>query len=166
MQGFEAEYQWLPTQNWLISGNLAWLDAQYDEYIFKGVNIAHQQEFTNAPELSGAINVEYRADLGAAGSLSARVGYSWQDDVVATTEVVFDPILRTSTQPITQEAYGLVNAGVIWKANDAWTVSLQGTNLADEEYRTTGYNLNAALGVLSGFYGPPRQYTLSARYDF
>ena len=166
VQGFEAEYQWLPTQNWLISGNLAWLDAEYDEYMFKGVNIAHQQEFTNAPELSGAINVEYRADLGAAGSLSARVGYSWQDDVVATTEVVFDPILRTSTQPITQEAYGLVNAGVIWKANDAWTVSLQGTNLADEEYRTTGYNLNAALGVLTGFYGAPRQYTLSARYDF
>ncbi len=166
VQGFEAEYQWLPTQNWLISGNLAWLDAEFDEYMFKGFNIAHQQEFTNAPELSGAINVEYRTDLGAAGSLSARVGYSWQDDVVATTEVVFDPVLRTSTQPITQEAYGLVNAGVIWKANDAWTVSLQGTNLADEEYRTTGYNLNAALGVLTGFYGPPRQYTLSVRYDF
>jgi iron complex outermembrane recepter protein len=166
VQGFEAEYQWLPTQNWLISGNLAWLDAEYDEYMFKGVNIAPQQEFTNAPELSGAINVEYRADLGAAGRLSARLGYSWQDDVVATTEVVFDPILRTSTQPITQDAYGLVNAGVIWEPNDAWTISLQGTNLADEEYRTTGYNLNAALGVLTGFYGAPRQYTLSARYDF
>ena len=72
----------------------------------------------------------------------------------------------TSTQPITQDAYGLVNAGVIWEPNDAWTISLQGTNLADEEYRTTGYNLNAALGVLTGFYGAPRQYTLSARYDF
>jgi len=165
VQGFEAEYQWLPTEHWLISGNLAWLDAQYDEYLFKGFNIAHQQEFTNAPELSGALNVEYRADLGGAGSLSARVGYSWQDDIVATTEVVFDPVLRTSVSPITQDAYGLVNAGVIWKANDAWTVSLQGTNLADKEYRTTGYVL-PTLGVRTGFYGAPRQYTLSVRYEF
>ena len=39
-------------------------------------------------------------------------------------------------------------------------------NLADEEYRTTGYNLNTALGVMTGFYGPPRQYSLSVRYDF
>ena len=27
VNGVEAEYQWLPTENWLISGNLAWLDT-------------------------------------------------------------------------------------------------------------------------------------------
>ena len=54
---------------------------------------------------------------------------------------------------------------MIWKIDDAWSLSLQGTNLADEEYRTTGYNI-AAYGVLTGFYGPPRQYSLTARYDF
>jgi iron complex outermembrane receptor protein len=54
---------------------------------------------------------------------------------------------------------------VVWRANDAWTFSLQGTNLADKEYRTTGYNI-AALGILTGFYGPPRQYSLTARYNF
>ena len=71
-----------------------------------------------------------------------------------------------SATPITQDGYGLINAGVIWKFSDAWTFSLQGSNLADEEYLTTGYNLLAALGVFTGFYGPPRQYTLTARYDF
>ena len=56
---------------------------------------------------------------------------------------------------------------MIWRASDDWSFSLQGTNLADEEYRTTGYNLvSAGLGVLTGFYGPPRQYSLTARYDF
>jgi iron complex outermembrane receptor protein len=54
---------------------------------------------------------------------------------------------------------------VIWRLDDAWTFSLQGTNLADEEYRTTGYNI-PAVGTLLGFYGPPRQYSLSVRYDF
>ncbi len=161
VNGLEIEYQWLPTRNWLVSGNVAFLDAKYDEFIYRGVNIADEQEFTNAPEFSGAINVEYRTELANGGNLSARVGYSYQDDVVATTDIV-----RTGALPITQDAYGLVNAGVIWNTGGAWSFSLQGSNLADEEYRTTGYNLNAALGVITGFYGPPRQYSLSARYEF
>ena len=161
VNGVEVEYQWLPTRNWLISGNFAYLDAKYDEFIYLGQNIADEQEFTNAPEFSGAFNVEYRTDLANGGDLSARLGYSYQDDVVATTEIV-----RTGALPITQEAYGLLNAGVIWNTGGAWSFSLQGTNLADKEYRTTGYNLNAALGVVTGFYGPPRQYSLTARYEF
>jgi iron complex outermembrane receptor protein len=161
VNGVEVEYQWLPTRNWLVSGNLAFLDAKYDEFIYTGLNIADEQEFTNAPEFSGAINIEYRTELAGGGDLSARVGYSYQDDVVATTEIV-----RTGALPITQDAYGLVNAGIIWNTGGPWSFSLQGTNLTDKEYRTTGYNLNAALGVMTGFYGPPRQYSLSARYEF
>ena len=166
VNGLEAEYQWLPTRHWAISGNLAWLDAKYDKYMFKNVNIAHQQEFTNAPDFSGALNVEYRTELGGMGSLSARVGYSYQSRVVATTEVVRDPVTGARATPISQDGYGLFNAGAIWKLNNAWSFSLQGTNLTDEEYLTTGYNLVSSLGVLTGFYGPPRQYTLTARYDF
>ncbi|WP_213601529.1 TonB-dependent receptor [Pseudoxanthomonas japonensis] len=156
VNGVEVEYQFLPTANWLISGNLAWLDAKYDEFISGGVNIADTQYFTNAPEFSGALNVEYRTDLANGGNLSARVGYSYQSEVWPTTDL---------SPAIKQDGYGLVNAGVIWKVNDAWSLSLQGTNLADEGYRTTGYNI-AAYGVLTGFYGPPRQYSLTARYDF
>jgi iron complex outermembrane receptor protein len=156
VQGVEVEYQWLPSQHWLISGNLAWLDAEYDEFITGGVNVADTQRFTNAPEFSGALNLEYRTPLANGGNLSARVGYSYQGEVWPTTDL--SPAIR-------QNGYGLVGAGVIWKANDAWTFSLQGSNLADEEYRTTGYNI-AAYGVLTGFYGPPRQYSLTARYDF
>ena len=161
VNGLEVEYQWLPSRSWLLSGNLAWLDAKYDEFLYAGANIADEQEFTNAPEFSGAINLEHRADLAGGGSLSSRLGYSYQTEVVATTAII-----RTGALPLTEDAYGLVTAGVTWKDGGAWTVSLQGTNLADKEYRTTGYNLNTALGVMTGFYGPPRQYSLSVRYDF
>jgi len=166
VQGLEVEYQWLPIQSFTLSGNFAWLDARYDTYMFKGFNIADQQEFTNAPDFSGAVNLDYHTEIGAAGSLSARVGYSYQRRVVARTEVVYDPVTKARVQPITQDGYGLLGAGVIWKPNPAWTVSLQGSNLADKEYRTTGYNLYSALGVHTGFYGPPRQYSLTVKYDF
>ncbi|HVI57290.1 MAG TPA: TonB-dependent receptor [Luteimonas sp.] len=156
IDGAEVEFQYLPTPHWAISGNLAWLDAKYDEFMSGGVNIADTQEFTNAPEFSGALNVEYRTDLANGGNLSARVGYSYQSDVWPTTDL---------SPAIHQDGYGLLGAGVIWRVDDAWSFSLQGSNLTDEEYRTTGYNI-AAYGVLTGFYGAPRQYTLSARYDF
>lgn len=156
VQGLELEYQFLPTSHWLISGNLAWLDAKYDKYIDRGVNVADQQKFTNAPKFSGALNVEYRTDLANGGNLSARAGYAYQSEVWPTTDL--SPLIR-------QDGYGLASAGVIWRLNDAWQFSLQGSNLGDKKYRTTGYNI-PAYGVVTGFYGPPRTYSLSARYDF
>ncbi|KAG1605807.1 hypothetical protein G6F46_013456 [Rhizopus delemar] len=112
-------------------------------------------KFTNAPEFSGALNVEYRTELANGSNLSARVSYSYQSEVWPTTDL--SPVIR-------QDGYGLVNAGVIWRLDDAWTFSLQGTNLTDKEYRTTGYNI-PAVGTLIGFYGPPRQYSLSSYVD-
>ncbi|QSX79118.1 TonB-dependent receptor [Agrilutibacter solisilvae] len=156
VQGVEAEYQWLVGDHWVLGGNLAWLDAQYDEFITREVNVADAQRFTNAPEFSGAVNLEYRTALSGGGDLSTRLGYSYQSEVWPTTDL--SPAIR-------QEGYGLLNAGIIWKLDDAWSFSLQGTNLLDEEYRTTGYNI-PVLGVLTGFYGPPRQYALTVRYDF
>src|SRR5690606_17521865 len=81
VNGFELEYQWLPGSHWAITGNLAWLDAKYDEFMYAGVNIADEQEFTNAPKFSGAFNLEYRTPVGN-GDLSARIGYSYQSEVV------------------------------------------------------------------------------------
>lgn len=156
VNGVELEFQYLPTAHWLVSGNLAWLDAEYEEYFDRGVNVAEQKRFTNAPEYSGALKVEYRVDLPAGGRLSAHVGYSYQTEVWPTTDL--SPVIR-------QDGYGLLDAGVIWNISDVWTVSLQGSNLVDEEYRTTGYNL-PSVGVLTGFYGHPRQYSLSIRREF
>jgi iron complex outermembrane receptor protein len=164
--GVEVEYQWLPTENWLISGHFAWLNADYDEFIYAGVDIADEQEFTNAPEFSGALNVEWRTELANGGALSARVGYTYQSEVTATTEILRAQLPPNGRPPIHEDGYGLVGAGVTWTINEAWQLSLQGSNLTDEEYLTTGYNLNGALGVYTGFYGPPRQYSLTARFDF
>ncbi|MGB0133907.1 TonB-dependent receptor, partial [Dokdonella sp.] len=159
-KGVELEYQWMPASGWLVSGYLAYLKTSYSEYIWNDINIANEQEFTNAPEQSGAINVEYNMPVGAEGNLAFRVGYNYQSKVIATTEVT------RLADPITQGGYGLYNAGVIWRTGKNWMFSLQGSNLTDKEYRTTGYNIESALGVLTGFYGAPRQYTLTARYSF
>jgi iron complex outermembrane recepter protein len=155
-QGVEAEFNFKPSPNWNIGGNLAWLDTKYDEFISRGVNIAQDQKFTNAPEFSGALNVEHLWLLAGGGDLSARVSYTYQSSVIPTTDL---------STAIAQPGYGLLHAGLVWRTGGPWTVSLQGSNLTDKSYRTTGYNI-PALGILTGFYGAPRQVSLSVRYDF
>jgi iron complex outermembrane receptor protein len=156
VQGVEVEFFGQLSPNWVLQGNVAWLDAEYDEFISGGVNIAGTQKFTNAPEFSGALSLQYIRPLASGGEVRARVGYSHQSKVYPTTDL---------SEAIAQGSYGLWSAGVIWQVNDTWKLALEGNNLADEEYRTTGYNI-PALGILTGFYGAPRTVSLTAAYQF
>ena len=156
VQGVELELFGQLSDNWVLQGNLGFLDAEYDEYISAGVNVADQQKFTNAPEFSGALSLQYIHPLANGGEIRSRLGYSYQDKVYPTTDL---------SEVIAQDGYGLWSGSVIWQVNDQWRVALEGNNLADEEYRTTGYNI-AALGILTGFYGAPRTVALTASYQF
>ena len=155
VQGLELELQSMPTDRLSISGNLAWLDAEYDEFITRGVDVSDAQIMTNAPELSGALTLAYTWPAFG-GELSARATASYQDKVYPTTDL---------SEAIAQPGYTVFNAGLIWRSDGPWMLSLQGANLGDKEYRTTGYNI-PVLGILTGFYGAPRQVTLAATYDF
>jgi iron complex outermembrane recepter protein len=156
VQGVELELFGQLSDNWVLQGNLAWLDASYDEYISSGVDVADSQKFTNAPEFSGALSLQYIQPLDSGGEIRSRVGYSYQSKVYPTTDL---------SEAIAQGSYGLWSASVIWQVNDEWKLALEGNNLADEEYRTTGYNIGA-LGILTGFYGAPRTVSLTASYQF
>ncbi len=156
VQGLELEFFGQLTDQLTLQGNLAWLDAEYDEFISGGVDVSDVQKFTNAPEYSGAIALQHTLPLASGGEIYSRISYSYQDDVIPTTDL---------SPAIAQKGYGLIGASVIWQVDDHWRVSLEGNNLADEEYRTTGYNI-PALGILTGFYGPPRTWALTASYQF
>ncbi|MEI7037793.1 TonB-dependent receptor [Fulvimonas yonginensis] len=156
IDGLEEEFAWKPSENWTFSGNVAWLHTKYTEYMSGGVNIADRQKFTNAPKWSGGLSLENTTPLSDGGSITARVNYTYQSMVYPET---------TLSPLIAQPAYGLWNAGVIWQIDQPWSLSLQGTNLANKSYRTTGYNVGA-LGIYTGFYGAPRMVTLSVKYQF
>ena len=156
ISGVELELAAQPTEHWTIQGNLGYLDSSYDEFITRNVNIAKAQKFTNAPKNSWSLSSQYTFGVFG-GELAARATYAHQSRVYPTTDL---------SEVIAQNGYGLLNAGLIWRAEgNPWTVSLQGTNLTDREYRTTGYNI-PVLGVLTGFYGAPRQVTLGVSYAF
>ena len=156
-QGAEIEVFGQLSENWLVQGNLGWLDAEYDTFVSRGIDVSATQKFTNAPEFSGAVSLQYIQPLESGGEVRSRVGYSYQSSVIPTTDL--SPL-------IAQDGYGLFNASVIWQVNDQWKLALQGDNLTDKEYRTTGYNFGAAFGIVTGFYGNPRTVSLTATYQW
>jgi iron complex outermembrane receptor protein len=89
---------------------------------------------------------------------------------------------------IDQPGYALFDASLVWASDDdRWTVGLHGKNLANKKYITSGYvflsqdpdtgayRRNAAgrliptlgaEGVLTAFYGSPRQVYLTVGLNF
>ena len=88
--------------------------------------------------------------------LRSRLGATYRSKVYPTTDL---------SESLAQNAYTLVNAGLIWEKSAKLSFFLQGSNLADKAYKTDGYNI-AALGVLNAYYGPPRTFTVGGTYKF
>ncbi|MCH7344579.1 TonB-dependent receptor [Pelomonas sp. CA6] len=156
VDGGELEFVWRPHAAWTLSGNIAAVRAKYKEYLDRGVNVADQKKFSNTPKLQGALNLENRSAMPFGGTLRTRLGLSYRSKVYPTTDL---------NEILAQPGYALLSAGVIWDRDAHWSFALQGSNLTDKAYRTDGYNI-PVLGVLSGYYGPPRQVTASASYRF
>ncbi|MGD8441556.1 MAG: TonB-dependent receptor, partial [Holophagae bacterium] len=169
IQGFELEYNYASNSWYGLSGFLAYLDAEPDSFL-DGDNdgFVDTQVITNAPEWTGAIR--FNVDFPAFGGLiTGSVGYSYRDDTMLTNEGGADPRDPTGStplEPITQEAYGLVDAWVAWLSPSAkWRIGLSGKNLTDKEYLISGYNL-PVLGAIQGSYGAPRTIIGTVEFRF
>lgn len=158
IRGAEFEFNWAATSALRISGNAAYMDASYQEYLSGGMNIADEMEFTDIPELAASLNAWYVWPL-AAGELTTSVGFSWRDEV--------QPVTNQSDM-LKQPAYGLWQASIMFAPADSrWRIALEGKNLADKAYRTTGYDLrDSGFPIVSAYYGEPRMVTLRLSYEF
>ena len=159
IQGVEIEFVASLTDEWRVNGNAAYIDAEYKEFISGGVDISEQQEFTNTPQWTATLNSTYDVSLGDVGNLLAYIGFNYRDEVIPTTDL--SPI-------VTQGDYTTVDASLTFlSADEQWRVSLEGRNLNDTEYRTTGYDIsNLGSRTVQGFYGDPRTYALTVEYSF
>lgn len=153
-----AELEWqarlAPGLRW--SGHLGYLDARYDEYIDGGTDVADGRHFPNAPRWTAGTSLVADVPLRSAGWLLARVDGRYQGETRPTTEI--DPLLR-------QGGYSLWNASLAWTSPERrWELALRVDNLADTGYRTTGFAYQS--GMVIGYYGPPRTYSLTLARAF
>lgn len=90
----------------------------------------------NTPENQASLSGIYRVPL-ATGELTARLDYSYNDELYATAQ-----------NQIVTPSYTLLNGSIVYAPNEAnWEFAIQGRNLADEVYADWVY-LSAEDGVV------------------
>jgi iron complex outermembrane recepter protein len=165
IQGIELESQLYLTASLSASLQLGYIDAEFEEFVtFDPVsgtrrNLAAQRSFQNTPKYAGSLSLTWRRALGQLGELALIPAVSYRDEY---------QLFETATPLLDQDSYALVDASVVWTSRDGhFSVGVHGKNLTDEEYRVGGYNFPGATfgNSINGFYGPPRTYLLSARYQ-
>ena len=170
-----------------LSGSLGYLDAEYREFLTvvnrdeNGLPVAaHEEDMAdfrkvqNTPKWTMSGTVNYDTPL-ASGRLNFNSTLSYRSK---------SQQFEIAAPGIDQKGFALLDASLVWRApGDRFTVGLHAKNLTDTRYKTAGYvfllqnpytgeYINAAgapaitptlgrEGVLSAFYGNPRQVFLS-----
>ena len=152
--GFELEMTAVPTPEALLQVGVGYLDAEYVK-LDEGVAFDIDDDLINAPEWNINAAAQYSINLGDMGTLTPRL------DLSHTSKVANDD---RNTPLLVQPAYTLLNLSLTWRdANDAWSVTAAGRNVADEAYIITGFANNNGV---EGVYGMPATWSLSVRRNF
>ena len=177
--GFELEGALLLTDQLTLSGNLGYIDAEIQEILSGGVNVADQFVTQNTPELQGQVALNYTNSLGAdKGEISLTGSLSYRDEYYLFN--VANPgfpagqsaIFPAGGPALDPKSYSLLDLSAVWTSpSGKYRLGLHGRNLTDEEYRVAAYNFvtPSQLGVdsaYSAFYGPPRTITASLSVEF
>jgi iron complex outermembrane receptor protein len=166
IQGFELEGAVAFNEALSATFQLGYIDAAFNEFITfdpaTGTrrNRAAEFDFQNTPELTAALAVTYRHTFANGSSLSVVPALSYRDDY---------QLFEARNPAIDQKNYTLLDLSATWlSADEKLTVGVYGRNLSDEQYRIGGYVFPGATfgNVVSGFYGPPRTWTLGVGYKF
>lgn len=155
-------------------GTIGYIDGQYDRFIVNGADVSNLRRIQNTPKwtISGTLGVEL-------GAFNASATYSYRSKT--NQFEVPSPFLD-------QDSYGLLDASLTWSSDDdRFSLGLHGKNLFDKEYITSGYQFlsvapngtplrNASTGnvipslgregVVTAFYGNPRQVFVTAGLKF
>jgi iron complex outermembrane receptor protein len=132
ISGMEVEGSWLIAPDLLLDFGASYLDAEFDSYQFSPELDFSGNTMPRAPEFTYTLALRYEQTLGA-GVFDSTLAYSWQD------RAYFEADNNQVDPDSTQKAHGLLDVSVSYTQN-AWTFSLWGTNLLDEEYRRSVFN--------------------------
>jgi iron complex outermembrane receptor protein len=166
-----------------FAGTLGYLDAEYREFITNitgqgPVDVADQREVQNTPKWTMSGSLDYDVPVGG-GRLNANTTLSYRSK---------SQQFEVASPGLDQKGFALLDANLVWRSpGNRFTLGLHGKNLTDKRYLTAGYNFlaqnpltgefvrNAAgnpiptlgrEGVLTGYYGNPRQIFASLGLRF
>jgi iron complex outermembrane receptor protein len=111
-----------------------------------------------SPEYKGNLGIQYTQQIGALGSLTPRLDYTYQ------TRVYFD---AQNLPASSQGGYGLMNGHLSWAPVEGkWLVSVDVNNALNKLYYLSMFNQLSSFGILTGQPAQPRTVFASVKYTF
>jgi iron complex outermembrane receptor protein len=166
-----------------FAGTLGFLDAKYLQFITNipgvgPVNVAKYRKIQNTPKWTLSGSLDYDTPLSG-GRLDVNSTLSYRSK---------SQQFEIATPMLDQKGFALLDANIVWRsAGNRYEVGLHGKNILNKKYIVSGYNflaqnpytgafiLNAngnpiptlgKTGILTAYYGNPRQLFLSAAINF
>ncbi|MCW4462529.1 TonB-dependent receptor [Sphingomonas sp. BT-65] len=185
-KGLEFEGNLVAARDFGTAGgtlNLGWtlgyLDAKYKQFIdARGIDVADRRAIQNTPDWTASGTIAYTAPVGD-GSVNFNTTLSYRGD---------SQQFELQTPGLDQPGYALWDANLVWDINDTFSIGVHGRNLTDKRYIVAGYNFLrqnldtgqfilangqpgisstlGAEGVLTAYYGNPRQVFVSGTVKF
>jgi iron complex outermembrane receptor protein len=161
-----------------LSWSLGYMDAKYLHFIdSRGKDVANERRIQNTPDWTASTTLAYSHQIGE-GSITASGTWSYR-----SSSQQFE--LRTPM--LDQPAYSLFDANLVWDISKNFSLGLHGKNIFDKRYIVAGYNFLSqnpdtgdfnktaggayiptlgTEGVLTAYYGNPRQVFLTGTVKF
>lgn len=184
IKGFELEGLARITDAFTLSGMVAFIDAEYKEWIVANgltgsaaalVNVAGSAEFQNTPKKAANITAVYEWPLtmfGRSGGLALGNSLSYKSKVyqfefVRPSGVPAIDVNLPAAEMLAQGGHTLWDANLTWTSRDGKVqVALQGRNLTDKRNKVAGYPFAGFFNTITAFYGDPRTVKASVNLKF
>lgn len=147
IQGFEADFNWLATDNWSVYGGLGLLDSEIERNDNRP--LSEGNDVPQAPDVTWNLGSQIVVPFGGDKEFFVRadyqhIGETWfhtlQGEQTPTIWQVFFPDIVAAAGGIDQDfsraqrdAYGTLNLRVGLEAEN-WSLAVWGRNITDEEY--------------------------------
>ena len=172
ISGFEADFNWLATENFSMFGGVGFLDSEIKQNINRPLSVGN--DVPQAPEETYNLGAQIEFPMGNDGNIYARVDFQHVGDMWfhtlqgEATPTIWDALFGLGgliTQDFSKtrrDAYDTVNLRVGFEA-ERWTATVWGKNITDEKYLE---EVIPAVEFGGSFIHPARLATYGADFTF
>ena len=164
--GLEAQFTWLASEKFRLSGSYAYNNAEYTEFVTIDRATLDQEvvdysdnKLNRAPENKVALAASYLIPMGEKGNLTISSAYTWLDEMYTNPGNSLNGKL---------DSWSRTDARATWNAASGKTaVTAFVKNLTDDREATDGSGGTLADGFLRTVHlSNPRMYGLQLNYSF
>jgi iron complex outermembrane receptor protein len=155
--GAELELTAVPIENLTLSAVGGYLNAKYRKFLDRGRDRSNDH-MAFAPEWNGRLSAAYAFGLGSAGTLTAQADASFRSKTWLSVD---------NQNALTQKGYWVANASLTYVAPDSrWSVIGTVKNAFDQIYKTDAQEFSNVGNIQTAYYGDPRTFLLTVRYNY